>query len=220
MLKDMANKRLSLPPKDLTKKDTDLISKMNLVAQAVEVDEPPLFGTDINEEYTIDEHLRANLPSEKRILVDEMYKILFFNNVDPETYTITFWSEYFKISPATVRNIVNYMAYPVFDEQTKHIKMVLYFKDSELQNQFKHIEAPQLTREAYLGYLEEDYYKRAKEEYKDEIGLFGRVDVPKYMKEGEELQTLEQKLSQYLPNQLESIITDDKILSDIDSQIK
>lgn len=89
---------------------------MNLLAKAVEVDEPPLFGTDINEEYVIEETLRHNLPSEKRILVDEMYKILAFNNSDPETYTITFWSEYFNISPATIRNIVNYMAYPIFDD--------------------------------------------------------------------------------------------------------
>lgn len=55
MLTEMANKRIPLAPRDLSQKDNDLISKMNLVAQAVEVDEPPLFGTDLNEEYTIDE---------------------------------------------------------------------------------------------------------------------------------------------------------------------
>ena len=82
-LKEMANNRIPLPAKDLTSKDNDLISKMGLIAQAVEVDEPPLFGTDINEEYVIEDTLRAGLPSEKRILVDEMYKILAFNNSDP-----------------------------------------------------------------------------------------------------------------------------------------
>jgi hypothetical protein len=104
-----------LPARDLSKKDNDLISKMNLLAKAVEVDEPPIFGIDINEEYIIEESLRANLPTEKRILVDEMYKILMFNHRDPETFTISFWSEYFNISPATIRNIVNYMAYPICD---------------------------------------------------------------------------------------------------------
>jgi len=39
----------------LTKKDDDLISKMNLLAKAVEVDEPPIFGIDINEEYIIED---------------------------------------------------------------------------------------------------------------------------------------------------------------------
>ena len=72
------------------------------------------------------------MPTEKRILVDEMYKILYMNNQDPETYTISFWSEYFNISPATIRNVVNYMAYPLIDPQTKKVTSVLYFKDTEL----------------------------------------------------------------------------------------
>jgi hypothetical protein len=134
MLKDMANMRKALPAKDLTKKDGDLISKMNLLAKVVEVDGPPLFGHDVNEEYVIEEQLRAGLPSEKRILVDEMYKILAFNNQDPETYTISFWSDYFNISPASLRNIVNYMAYPVMDPVTKKVTQVLYFQDTEAQN--------------------------------------------------------------------------------------
>lgn len=98
-LRNMANRRIPYAPADLTKKDDDLISKMNLLAKAVEVDEPPLFGVDINEEYLVEESLRANLPTEKRILVDEIFKILWFNNKDPETYTISFWSDYFSISP-------------------------------------------------------------------------------------------------------------------------
>ena len=105
--------------RDLSKKDDDLITKMSQVARAIEVDEPPLFGVDVNEEYIVEEHYRANLPAEKRILVDEMYKILYFNNKDPETYSVSFWADYFKLSPSTVRNIVNYMAYPVIDDKTK-----------------------------------------------------------------------------------------------------
>jgi len=127
MLKDMANQRIALPKRDLSKKDNDLISKVSLLAKAVEVDELPIFGIDINEEYTIEESLRAGLPSEKRILVDEMFKILAFNNRDPETYTISFWADYFNISPATIRNIVNYLAFPIFDDKTKKLEAVLYF---------------------------------------------------------------------------------------------
>ena len=111
----MANKRIPLEARDLTKKDDDLISKMNLLAKAVEVDEPPVFGIDINEEYMVEDTLRGSLPTEKRILVDEIFKILWFNNQNPETFTISFWSDYFNIAPATIRNVVNYMAYPIVD---------------------------------------------------------------------------------------------------------
>ena len=131
-LKDYANQRIPLPKKDLDEKDTDLLNKVNLVAQAVKVDPIPIFAVDINEEYMIEDSLRANLPTEKRILVDEIYKILYFNNADPQTYTISFWSEHFKINPATLRNILNYVAFPETDPDTKQVTRVLYFIDSEL----------------------------------------------------------------------------------------
>lgn len=131
-LKDYANQRLPLPKKDLDEKDTDLLSKVNLIAQAVKVEEAPVFGIDVNAEWMVEDSLRANLPTEKRILVDEIYKILYFNNMDPETFTISFWSEHFKISPATLRNVLNYVAFPETDPDTKHVTKVLYFIDSEL----------------------------------------------------------------------------------------
>ena len=81
----------------------------------------------------VEDSLRANLPGEKRILVDEFYKILYFNNADPEIYTISFWSDHFKIAPAVLRNILNYVAYPIMDQETKKVSRVLYFIDSELQ---------------------------------------------------------------------------------------
>lgn len=131
-LRDYANKRIPLPAKDLSTKDTDLIKKMSLLAEAVEPDEPPVIGHDINEEWVIENTLRKELPSEKRILVDEVYKILLFNNMDPQTFTVEFWADYFKIAPATIRNIVNYVAYPVTDPQTKKVTKVLSFIDSEM----------------------------------------------------------------------------------------
>jgi len=100
---------------------------MNLLAKAVEVDEPPVFGIDVNEEYMVEDILRSALPTEKRILVDEIYKILYYNNQNPEIYTISFWSDYFNIAPATIRNVVNYMAYPIVDQKTKKVINVLYF---------------------------------------------------------------------------------------------
>ena len=152
---------------------------MNLIAKAVEVDEIPIFGVDINEEYIIEESLRAGLPTEKRMLVDEIFKILWFNNKDPETFTISFWSDYFNIAPATVRNVVNYMAYPIVDDETKKVKTVLFFQDTELAQNAKQL--GNLDRDSYLSFLETDYYQRMVEEHKEEIGLFGRVKAPKFL---------------------------------------
>lgn len=219
-LRQFANERIPLPGKKLSDKDGDLISKMSVIAKAVEVDEVPIFGIDINEEYEIDNLLRENLPTEKRILVDEIYKILMFNNIDPETYTISFWSDYFNISPSTIRNVVNYMAYPIVDQKTKRVKSILYFQDTELAKNTKLV--GQLDRETYLGYLETDYYSRVKEEYQDEQGLFGRVDVPSYLnphllESSDSGQLGEQKrLDQYLSNQIGDILEDDKVLTQID----
>ena len=127
MAKEMADKRIPFEPRRLEDKDKNLVDRMNMLAKAVKVDEIPMFGVDVNKEYIIEEELRKNLPSEQRILVDELFKILYMNNKDPETYTISFWSDYFKIAPAVVRNIVNYMAFPVMDDKTKKIKEILFF---------------------------------------------------------------------------------------------
>ena len=124
---------MPLPKKDLDEKDTDLLKKVSMVAQAVKVDEAPVYAVDVNAEWVIEDTLRASLPTEKRILVDEIYKILYFNNADPETYNISFWSDHFKISPAALRNILNYVAYPITDPDSKQVTKVLYFIDSELQ---------------------------------------------------------------------------------------
>lgn len=54
LLKEMANKRQAFPvkkDKEIHNKDNDLISKVNLLAKAVVVEEPPLFGIDITAEY-------------------------------------------------------------------------------------------------------------------------------------------------------------------------
>ena len=103
--------------------------------------------------------------------MDEIYKILYFNNSDPETYSIMFWADYFQLSPAVVRNVVNYIAYPVVDLNTKKVKDVLYFVDTELQKRRK--ELADLDREAYLRFLEVDYSKRMLEAHQDEKGFFG-----------------------------------------------
>jgi hypothetical protein len=46
---------------------------------------------------------------------------------------VQFWAEHFKIKPAAFRNIANYLAYPMTDPETKQVKRVLTFIDSDLQ---------------------------------------------------------------------------------------
>jgi hypothetical protein len=58
--------------------------------------------------------------------------MLLFNNEDPQVFNVQFWADYFKIPAAAVRNIVNYVAYPLTDPTTKQITKILYFVDSEL----------------------------------------------------------------------------------------
>jgi hypothetical protein len=124
----------------------------------------------------VEETLRRELPTEKRILIDEIYKMLLFNNEDPQTYNVQFWSDHFKISPAALRNIVNYVAYPLTDPETKNVTKVLYFIDSELIQKAQDNLLPEgLNRDSYFKYLEADYSKRMVDQHEGESGLFGRV---------------------------------------------
>lgn len=82
-LAEYANKRIPFPARDLDKKDYDLLSKMNLIAQAVKVDEPPVRTVSVHERWGIEEIMRKGLPTEKRIQADEIYKVLYFNNENP-----------------------------------------------------------------------------------------------------------------------------------------
>ena len=216
-LKDYANQRIPLPKKDLDEKDTDLLSKVNLIAQAVKVDEVPIFAVDINAEYMVEDSLRANLPTEKRILVDEIYKILYFNNNDPETYTISFWSEHFNIAPATLRNILNYVAFPQTDPDTKQVTKVLYFIDSELQKNQQELLSANINRDNYLRFLEADYSKRMVTEHGDELGIFGRVGPTFELMDGQQSPQL---LDQFINNQMPALIEDMSILDQIDEEIK
>ena len=39
-----------------------LLNRVTQIAQAVKVDEAPVYGININEEYVVEEHLRKGLP--------------------------------------------------------------------------------------------------------------------------------------------------------------
>lgn len=95
-------------------------------------------------------------------------------------YNVQFWAEFFKIPQPAIRNIFNYLAYPETDPITKEISNVLYFIDSELneENIRKLLpEGAEIDRRIWMQYLETDYGKRMIAEHGDEAGFFGRIEA-------------------------------------------
>ncbi len=106
---------------------------------------------------------------------------------------------------------MNYVAYPIVDLQTKKVKEVLYFVDTELQKRRK--ELMDLDRESYLRFLEHDYTKRSQEDYAGEIGHFGKGALPEIEQE-EEVAQIGMPVDK-IKNILEDKITMDQIEKEI-----
>jgi hypothetical protein len=66
-------------------------------------------------------------PEEGRILLNELTKVLHLNNINPEKYSLEFWAKYFNIRPQNLRNIFNYVSYPIVHEGEKKVVRVLRF---------------------------------------------------------------------------------------------
>ena len=80
----------------------------------------------------IEEGALGQLPTEGRILIEEYYKVLWLNNQDPQKYNFSYWEKYFKVKKQTLRNIFNYVFFPIPDEKNpKEVGKILYFQDVE-----------------------------------------------------------------------------------------
>lgn len=77
-----------------------------------------------------------NKPQEGRILQNELNKALFLNNTNPSKYNIEFWAEFFNIEPVNLRNVFNYVSYPVLDESEGKIIRILRFLDQDSEGNF------------------------------------------------------------------------------------
>ena len=110
---------------------------------------------------------------------------------------------------------MNYVAYPIVDLQTKKVKEVLYFVDTELQKRRK--ELLELDRDSYLSFLEHDYTKRSIEEYSGEKGHFGIGALP-VAKEEEIAARISD--SGMTPKVIGDILEDKKTMEDIEKEIK
>lgn len=157
--KKLANERTPSKERDINEKDNNLIQKLNIVAQAVKVEDPPMLPHDQDELYkNLLENSNEAKSQDHRILIDEIYKVLYLNNENPTIYNVKFWSDHFKIQPAAIRNIFNYLAFPIVDPKDKSIVKLLQFIDVDLlRNKDK---LSDMTLEDYKAYLEEDYYRR------------------------------------------------------------
>ena len=83
MMREMANTVEAFETKDPDSKDTDLLAKVNLIAQAVQVDKPPI-SAEGEEIYFKEPTARRSLPEFKRIMTDDIYRVLLLNNENPE----------------------------------------------------------------------------------------------------------------------------------------
>jgi len=164
--KKNANLRIASEGKDINDKDDDLIRRMNVVAQAVKVEGPPLIPSDTEEIHKrLSEGHYPDMPQDHRILVDDIYRVLHLNNQNPERYNIKFWSEHFKIAPSAIRNVFNHVGYPIFDEKTKHVIGCMQFIDIDIERNKSRLK--DVTREDYIAYLEEDFYRRVDQDNKE-----------------------------------------------------
>jgi len=96
----------------------------------------------------------GHLPSEHRIHIEEYYKVLFLNEENHAKYDFEFWNKYFDIDPNTLRNIFNYVYFPVSDyEKPGEVNRILYFKDKEYEERRKLIS--KMSMEEYNEYLQQ-----------------------------------------------------------------
>ncbi|CAD8043108.1 unnamed protein product [Paramecium primaurelia] len=70
----------------------------------------------------IDDKTQIYKSEEGRILLTELPKVLHLNNKDPKQYNLLFWAEHFNIEPQKLRNIFNFIHYPILDQQNKEEK--------------------------------------------------------------------------------------------------
>jgi hypothetical protein len=146
---------LPLKGRDLNVKDPEIIRQINIISQAVKV-ESPIKQVPLKYEIPLDyveENMLGQTPTKGRILIEEYYKSLYLNNEDYEKYNFTYWQQYFGVEKNTLRNIFNYIFFPIPDERNpSEVGKILYFKDFDFDNRRKMI--AEMSAEDYNEYLE------------------------------------------------------------------
>ena len=107
--------------RDLNAKDASLISRMNILANTVEVKRQPEIKGDMSSTFN-PELLKARLRDQMSADVGEgllcpenIVKVLYLNSCKPDVYDLEYWAEVFNLPPQTLRNVFNHVSFPVIE---------------------------------------------------------------------------------------------------------
>jgi hypothetical protein len=194
-----------------------LVRQINIVSQAVKVESPhkhQIGKYEMPLDY-IEEGMLGQTPTDGRILIEEYYKVLYLNNEDPETYNFSYWEKYFGVSKITLRNIFNYIFFPIPDEKNpSEVGKILYFKDIEFEKKRKMI--AEMTGEEYKEYLEKTHERPELEE-------FNRLDYLTYQTTATEPRITERTIptdDQEIDERLNRPLINSEIIKEIDERIQ
>ena len=107
--------------RDLNAKDASLISRMNILANTVDIKKPPEPKGDLNSTFN-PELLKARLKEQMSADVGEgllcpenIVKVLYLNSCQPDVYDLEYWAEVFNLPPQTLRNVFSHVTFPVVE---------------------------------------------------------------------------------------------------------
>jgi hypothetical protein len=229
--KKLVNSGMPVKGRDMNAKDPEVIRMVNIVSQAVKKDDPLQGLEQGKREMPVDyleEFIMGQIPTDGRILVEEYFRLLHVNNEDPEKYNFTYWEKYFNVSKITLRNIFNYVFFPIPDaNDNKEVGKILYFKDFEYAERRKLI--ADMSSEEYNKYLEETQTRPELQELKrldyieyqktateprisdrtvliDDIELDERIDKP--LLYSDVIKEIDERISKLVKEQVESLSGD------------
>ncbi len=113
-----------IPGPDRVNKDEKMVKKLNLMVDVMH--EMPEFEEEQQRRAVVESREMSLLPGEEMISLDQISKIIYLNNRDHKKYDLAFWAQHYNIYPNKLRNIFNYIAYPVIDDNME-VTQVLRF---------------------------------------------------------------------------------------------
>lgn len=109
--------------RDLNAKDASLISRMNILANTVEIKKPQEPRGDLTSTFN-PELLKARLRDQMSADVGEgllcpenIVKVLYLNSCQPDVYDLEYWAEVFNLPPQTLRNVFSHVSFPVIENE-------------------------------------------------------------------------------------------------------
>jgi len=131
--------------RDLNSKDDQLIRKMNMLSEMIEVKRPAEPIADFNNKFDpaklqqILKEQMTHTPLEGEFNFENLVKILYLNNGDPHTYNIDFWAERLNIQPQKLKNIFYSVSFPVIQgvEPVGKLEFVEVQKKKEMFDLFQ-----------------------------------------------------------------------------------